>query len=81
MGAAVGAEGVEEALQDPVVAALGYPDDPAVVVVGDHGQVVVAPLVGDLIDTESVGVVEPVVVQVVGHDTRHGAMDGLPRDP
>ena len=48
--------------------------------VGDHGQVVVAPLVGDLIDTEPVEAVEPAVVETVSDDSGDGAMDGLPGD-
>jgi len=68
LGAARGAEGVEEALEDSVVAAFTDPDDSAVVVVGDHGEVVVAAFVGDLVHAEPVEVVQPAVVEVVADD-------------
>jgi hypothetical protein len=73
-GGALGAEGVEEALQGGAGHALTGPDDRAgTVVVGDHGQVAVTLAVGDLVDADAVQLVQAGVVEVGGdHPHRDG---------
>lgn len=80
--ATVIAETVEELPQGLLVASRVRPQQHAGVVVDDHGQVAVAPLVGDLVDPDPAQAREPVRRRLgVGDDTGHDRADRAPRDP
>ena len=65
-----------------LVPAWRGPHQPAGVVVDHHGQVLVAALVGDLIDPDPTQPGEPVdVCRRVGPDPGHDRANGAPRDP
>ena len=78
-GTSFRAEGVEEPLQCLLRSPFGDPDDTAGVVVGDHGQVAVPALVGDLVDTDVAQPIEPAVIEPFGDDASHDPLDRLPR--
>jgi hypothetical protein len=76
-GRSLVAEQVKEPLERLLVVPLGRPDQPAGVVVHDHGQVAVAALVGDLIDTDPAEPVERIdrssgLVDHASNDRSHG---------
>ncbi len=48
------------------------------VVVGDRGQEPVALALGDLIDPDPIDLIEPGVVELVGHDSCHDPRDRFP---
>jgi len=81
-GAPLLPELVEEPAQGGLVPPGCGPHQPARVVVHDHGEVPVAPLVGDLIDPDPPQVREPVVPGLhVLPDPGDDRPDGTPRDP
>ena len=78
----LGAQRVEKPAQRLRVAARRGPHQPATVVVDHHRQVVVVALVGDLIDTDSPQIREPVdALFGVGPDPGHDRPHGAPGDP
>jgi hypothetical protein len=81
---AVRAEGGEELVHRLLAAFSPDPDHPAGVVVGDHGQVLVTALVGDLVHTDPVEAVQPGPVdrfEVFGHQAFHRGVDRFPGAP
>ena len=76
------AEGVEEELQGGLVPARGSPHESSRVVVDHDGEVAVAALVGDLIDSDPGQSGEPVVQRLdVVPDPGDDRPDGAPGDP
>ena len=76
------AQGLEESGQGGLVLAGGGPHQPAGVVVDHHGQVLVAALVGDLVDPDPPQPGEQVhLAGGVGPDPGDDRPDGAPRDP
>jgi hypothetical protein len=78
LGAAVGSELFEEAVECGLAASDGNVEDPAGVVAGDDGQILMTPFVRDFVDTEVEDPVEAAVVEVFGDDSHHHHLDGLP---
>jgi len=81
LAGAILAQGVEEALQGGLVAAGRGPHQPARVMVDDHGEVAVAPLVADLVHPDPAQPSEPVHLGgLLGSDPRADPADGAPGD-
>jgi hypothetical protein len=64
-----GSEFFEEPVELAMTAPFGYVEDPAGVVVGDDGQILVAPFIGDFVDAEVEHVIETRIVEVVVNNT------------
>src|SRR5438876_6658363 len=60
--------------------AFAGPDDGAVCVVGDQGQVALAAPVADLVDADQVQLAQPAVVEFVGDDAADDRGDRSPAD-
>jgi hypothetical protein len=82
LGLPLGAELGVEGSQGLGVPALGGPHHrPATVVVGHHGEVAVPLAVGNLVDADPVELIEPPLVEVLGHHPDHGPGHRLPGHP
>jgi hypothetical protein len=76
-----GPELVEERPQDGAVATLGDPHDVACVVVGDDGQVAMAPAIAHLVNTEHAQAVQAPWIETFGGHALDDPPDGVPGDP
>jgi hypothetical protein len=82
LGAAFGAEGVEELGQRRPVPTWCRPDEPAGIVIDHHRQVAVPTLVRDLIDPDPAQPSQPIEVGIdVGGDPSDDRPDRAPGDP
>src|SRR5204863_3359257 len=72
------AQGGVEVLQGLAPLAFFDPHHSAGVVVGDHGEVLVAAAIGDLVHPDPIQALEPVGVDMVSHDAAHDVVDRFP---
>ena len=81
--AALGAELVKKQPQGRPIAPGRGPQQPARVMIDDHGQGAKTALVSDLIDADPTYAIEPITAHAldVGPDARNDRPDGAPRDP
>jgi len=77
---AIGAELVEEALEDVTTATLVSPDDSTAIVVDDCGQVPVTLSVAELVDADRAQSIEPLWVEPTGDDALDDGTNRLPGD-
>ena len=71
----------EERLQRRGVVARRAPHERAGLVIDDAGEVALAAAIGDLVDADRDEAGEPVLVELLGDDTRDDLADGVSPDP